>query len=125
MRHGARGGQPVPARRATLLVAANPAIADARATASAASIPWVRRKEKSTSCAPRAASTQRAALAATAVWNVTWLSSTVSASCASATGPVTSSSGSPANTTRPSGTARTSPVNRRPANTPRMSSPYP
>jgi hypothetical protein len=99
--------------------------AEERATARLASMPWVRRNAKSASCAPPAASTQRAALVATAVWNVTWLSSTVSASCASATGAVTSSRGSPAKTTCPSGTARTSPVNRSPANARRVSSPYP
>jgi hypothetical protein len=48
-----------PNRRAAsaLLVAAKPAIADARATERPASMPWIRRKEKSTSCAPPAAST--------------------------------------------------------------------
>jgi hypothetical protein len=83
-------------------VAVKPAMAEARAIASPASMPWVRRKEKSTSWAPRAASTQRAALLAIPVWNVTWFSSTVSASCASAMGAVTSISGSPANTAVPS-----------------------
>jgi hypothetical protein len=83
-------------------VAVKLAMAEARAIASPASMPWVRRKEKSTSWAPRAASTQRAALLAIPVWNVTWFSSTVSASCASAMGAVTSISGSPANTAVPS-----------------------
>jgi len=83
-----------PYRRAAsvLLVAVKPAMADARATASPASMPWVRRKEKSTSWAPPAASAHRAALLAM--------------------GAVTSTSGSPANTAVPSGTAQTSPVNR-------------
>ena len=54
---------------ATLLVPANPAIAAARAAAMPASIPWVRRSEKSNSAArPRAASRQRTAFVATAVW---------------------------------------------------------
>src|SRR6266542_4389527 len=63
-----------PNRRAasTLLVATNPTIAEARATAMAASTPWVRRKAKSTRSAPAAAMRQRAALDATAVWKVTW-----------------------------------------------------
>jgi len=95
-----------------LLVAANPTSDEQRATAMAASMRWVRRKAKSTSSAPPAARRQRAALEATAVWKVTWLSRAVSTSCASAIGAVASSSGSPANTTRPSGTAQTSPVNR-------------
>src|ERR1019366_1537922 len=84
-----------PERRAasTLLVAEKPAIAEARATARPASIPWARRKAKSTSRAAPAASTHLAAFVATLVWNVMWLSSTVSASCASAIGAVTSSSG--------------------------------
>lgn len=75
-------------------------------------MPWVRRNAKSTSWASPAASRQRAALLAIVVWNVTMLSTPVSTSCASAIGAVTSSSGSSANTTRPSGTAHTSPVKR-------------
>ena len=65
-----------PYRRAasTLLVAANPTIAEQRATANAASSPCVRRSAKSTTSRPSAASTHRAALDAIVVWNVIWLS---------------------------------------------------
>lgn len=103
-----------PKRRvaAVLLVAAKPTIAEQRATAMAASRPWQRRMAKSISWAPAAASRQRAALEATAVWKLTRFSRVVSTSWASAMGAVTSSSGSPASTSRPSGTAHTSPVNR-------------
>nr|WP_201776763.1 hypothetical protein [Allosalinactinospora lopnorensis] len=55
-------------------------------------------------------------MVATLVWKVMWFSSAVSTSCASGRGALTSSSGSPANTTRPSGTAQASPVKRRSAN---------
>ncbi len=101
-----------PYRRAasTLLVAVNPTIAEQRATASAASSPWVRRSAKSTTSRPAAARTHRAALEAIVVWNVIWLSRYGSTSCATAIGAVISSSGSFAYTTRPSGTAQTSPV---------------
>ncbi len=63
-----------PKRRAasTLLVATNPTIEDTRATFTAASRPWVRRSEKSTTSRPSAASTHRAALDAIVVWNVIW-----------------------------------------------------
>ncbi len=65
-----------PYRRAasTLLVAANPTIAEQRATARAASSPCVLRSAKSTTSRPSAASTHRAALDAIVVWNVIWLS---------------------------------------------------
>ena len=61
-----------PNRRAasTLEVAVNPTIAVARATAIAASMPCVRRNEKSTSSRPSAASRHRAAFEAMVVWNV-------------------------------------------------------
>ena len=97
----------------TLLVASNPTIAEPRATSIPASIPWVRRNEKSTSPRPPAATTHRAAFDAIVVWNVTVFRRNVSTSWASAIGAVTSRSGSLPNTIRPSGTAHTSPVNRR------------
>ncbi len=108
-----------PSRRAasTLLVPANPAMAAARAAAIDASIPCVRRSEKSTNEArPRAASEHRVAFVASTVWKVIWLSRIDSTSCASGSGAVTSSSGSFGSTTRPSGIAQTSPVNRSAAN---------
>src|SRR5450759_4531024 len=67
---------------------------------------------KAVRCRLAAAGRHRTALVAITVANVTRLSRTVSTSCASGRGAVTSSSGSLASTTRPSGTAQTSPVNR-------------
>ena len=69
-----------PYRRAasTLDVATNPAMAEDRATDMAASTPWVRRNEKSTSSRPAAAMRHRAAFDATVVSNVNRFSRTVS-----------------------------------------------
>jgi hypothetical protein len=97
----------------TFDVAANPTIALARAAARAASTPCVRRNEKSTIVRPSAAITYRAAFDAIVVWSVTWFSRTVSTSCATAIGAVTSMIGSFACTILPSGIAHTSPPNRR------------
>ena len=62
----------------------SPAIAAERAAFIAASVPWSRRGEKSTTEAPSpsAASTTRAALVAIIVWKLIWLSSSVSISWA-------------------------------------------
>ena len=107
----------MPKRRpaATSEVPAAPQIHAARAAAIAASTPWTRRAEKSTNARSRQASATRAALDASIVWLATRLSSQVSTTWASTSGAVTRTSGSPANTTSPSGTAHTSPVNRRSA----------
>jgi hypothetical protein len=78
--HRAGGRQPEPAGRLHVAGGQNPTIAVARAAAMAASTPWVRRKAKSTRSAPSAASRQRAALEATAVWKVTSFSRAVSTS---------------------------------------------
>ena len=78
----------------TFDVATNPTIAEARATSIAASSPWVLRIEKSTRSRPPAARRHRAAFVATVVWNVTSFSRSVSTSCASGSGAVTSRSGS-------------------------------
>jgi len=77
----ASGGDPVAARRPTLLVAAKPAISRC-----AGPRPGSRRSPgfggtRSRPAASPAACTQRAALLATAVCNVTWLGRTVSAAC--------------------------------------------
>ena len=95
---------------ATVAVPANPAIHAERAASSPASAPWARRKPKSTTWRPAAACTIRAALVATAVWNAVWFRSRLSAIWQTIRGPSTRISGSPANTTVPSGTASTSPV---------------
>ncbi len=92
-----------------------PAIHAARAAASAASTPWSRRAEKSTKPRDPQASATRAAFDASRVWLPMRLSSHVSTIWASISGPVTRTSGSPAWTISPSGTAHTSPRNRRSA----------
>jgi hypothetical protein len=94
-------------------VPAAPAMTAERATFIAASTPWSRRGEKSTKRSGRPqASRIRAALVAIAVWKLIWLSSSVSSSCPSIRRAVTRTSGSPANTTVPSGTASMSPPKR-------------
>ena len=118
-------GRPNSRAASTFDVATKPVRAEVLATAMAASTPWVRRNEKSTRSRPAAASTHRAALEASVVSSVMRLRRKVSASCASAMGAVTSRSGSPASTMRPSGTAHTSPVNRRSRKAAIASSPNP
>ena len=99
----------------------HPATAAERATFIAASAPWSRRGEKSTTRSPApgspppAASTMRAALVATIVWKLIWFRSSVSRSCASIRGAVTLTSGSFAKQTVPSGIASRSPEKRKAA----------
>ena len=103
---------------ATLDVPPAPAMAAERAAFIAASTPWSRRGEKSISRPSGSGSpdpiesTIRAALVATAVWKLSWFRSSVSSSWPSMRGAVTRTSGSPANTTVPSGIASTSPEKR-------------
>src|SRR2546427_331760 len=84
----------------TFEVPPHPATAAERATFIAASIPWSRRGEKSTTRSPApgspppADSTTRAALVAIIVWKLIWFRSRGSSSCASINGAVTRTSGS-------------------------------
>ncbi len=96
----------------TLLVPMKPPIKLDLATMRPACIPWVRRREKSTSRRSPAAWRQREALVATNVGKFMELMTKVSTNWACITGAVISTRGSSQKAIRPSGIALTSPVKR-------------
>ena len=85
----------------------------ARAASSPACGPCARREPKSKTARPPPPIMARAAFEATSVCTVSVVIKNVSTSWAWASGAVTRSSGSPANTAVPSGTAHTSPAKRK------------
>ena len=106
-------GIPKRAFASRVAVPSNPPTYAARAASNPASAPCARRRPKSTSSFPDAASTQRAAFEATSVSKCSRLTSRVSTSCASGSGAITRNRGSSGKHTVPSRMASTSPVNRR------------